>query len=527
MLKSQSATSWESDDGYPQLEALVSSRVAALSHPLFTTDPAANLFDVFLSHLPPERRQHYTCRACQKFFDRYGGIVAIGEHGDQATPIWGPDRVPEFFALAVGAVREAVDRAKVVGVFLSSETTWGVPQSGGWTHLCGRNPVVYTGKLKTADQTAAERAGDHAILCRSLADFSEETAAQAVRILDADALDRSEKTLGVAKWFLALRRAWGFAKGSRRTNVAWRAAATAPPGWCHVRSSMIGTLLEDLQSGMDFDAVKARWSKKMHPLQYQRPTAAPSGGAIREAERLVAATGADRSLARRFATLDDVLVKLWVPRPVGPELEVGGVFGHLRKERVAEPLELPKRDVTWEKFATNFLPTATSIEVLAPSHGGYYGLLTAADPDAPPIIQWDGLEGHPRNPVSWYFYSRGSSAAHWGLTPGWTPVSAVFLGPHRWQEPAKFAHQGDKAFFALAGCRESDESDLCLFPEILKAEYRAIRSVIEAHSKSRHPIGREAGNANGLAFQRGNPSGVTVRVATPEGKAVYKIDRWD
>jgi hypothetical protein len=223
--------------------------------------------------------------------------------------------------------------------------------------------------------------------------------------------------------------------------------------------------------------------------------------------------------------LDDILAKLWVPRELPSKAAGGGVFDHLRNQPKAKALELPAVNITWEKFAREILGDVLQMEIMAPSNGNYCGLVTATDPDAPAIIQWDGLEGHPRNPVSLYVYHNGSAASNWGLTAGWVKVTAVFRGPHKWQEPSKFKHQADSVCFAIDGCRDSRPAELCLFPEILKAEFHGIRAVVEAHSKSGGITGREDGNANGLIMNSGSP--VTIRVRTATGLANYTIDRLD
>jgi hypothetical protein len=362
------------------------------------------------------------------------------------------------------------------------------------------------------------------MLCHGLSDYSRETVEQAVRVLKADAVYRSEKALGVAEWFLELHESIRDNPKAKR-NLTWLAVATAPPGFCHVRSTMISTLLDDINSGSAFDDIARRWKDKMHPLQYQRPTAAPKEGAIKQAEEMVAKLGLERSLLRRYATLDDVLAKLWTPRDVPSEMKGGGVFDHLRNKQKPSAIELPAVKMTWEKFHRTILPNVLSVEIQAPSHGNYYGLVTATDPDAPAILQWDGLEGHPRNPVSRYVYNGGSSASDWNIAAGLQNVTAIFRGAHKWQEPEKFRHQADSVCFAIEGCQETRNSELCLFPEILKTEFHGIRAVIEAHSKSGGITGKESGNANGLTFSSGSP--VTVRVRTPEGLASYTIDRMD
>ena len=76
--------------------------------------------------------------------------------------------------------------------------------------------------------------------------------------------------------------------------------------------------------------------------------------------------------------------------------------------------------MTWDKFQRTVLPSAERIEFLAPSHGSYTALVTAANAEAPPILQWD--RDGARNPVSWYFWNGGSSASQFGL-------SDVFVQP--------------------------------------------------------------------------------------------------
>lgn len=510
--------SLEVDEQYAELEAAI----ALPDTPLFQTDADPDaLWNAYLSNLREDRRQYYSCHCCRNFIQRIGGLVTIDETGRQRSALWG-FAPPDFFLRSVESLHSLVKKAKVTGVFLSSDKTLGTQQTGEWTHLSVRNPKPHTAKLLTAGQAAAEKLEDYKMLCHGLSDYSRETVEQAVRVLKADAVYRSEKALGVAEWLLKLHEAIKVHPQAKR-NLTWLAVATAPPGFCHVRSTMISTLLDDINSGLAFDDIASRWKSKMHPLQYQRPTAAPKEGAIKQAEEMVAKLGLERSLLRRFATLDDVLLKLWTPRAL-PETTKGGVFGHLRDKGKPSAIELPEVKMTWEKFARTVLPDVLQLEIKVPAHGAFCGVVTATDPDAPPIIQWDGLAGQPRNPVSWYFYNGGSPASKWGLSPGWNPVSCVFPNPAQWQLPCK--HQKSGIHFAIAGCSDSRMDGLGLFPEILKAELHGIRSVIEAHSNRGGSItGAESASANGLVFDNGSP--VTLRVRTSEGLASYTLDRMD
>jgi hypothetical protein len=512
--------SLEVDEQYAELEAAISLPKG----PLFQTDAdPESLWNAYLGNIRDDRRQHYNCHCCRHFIQRVGGLVTIDENGRQRSALWA-FQPPDFFLRSIESLHSLVKNAKVTGVFLSADRVLGTPRTKEWTHLATSNPAPFAGKLKTAGQEMAEKLEDYKMLCHGLADYSRDTVEQAVRVLKADAVYRSEKALGVAEWFLKLHESIRDNPKAKR-NLTWLAAATAPPGFCHVRSTMISTLLDDINSGMDFDGIARRWKDKMHPLQYQRPTAAPREGAIKQAEELVAKLGLERSLLRRYATMDDVLLKLWVPRSLPDGQKTGGVFDHLRGQRKPEAIELPATKVTWEKFHRTVLGNVLEMEISVPSHGGFCGLMTASDQDAPAIIQWDGLAGHPRNPVSWYYWHGGSPASQWGLVPGWNKVSCVFPNPSKWQEPEKFTHQKATIHFSIAGCVETRTDSIALFPEILKAEFHGIRSVIEANSATGVGSDAENGTANGLTFDGSGE--VRLRVRTVEGLASYIIDRMD
>lgn len=527
-MKATAAISAEKDEEYDRFEQLVAQQVANASGPIFKTDaPEDELWDAYLSGIPADRRQHYNCHCCRRFIQAYGGLVTINADGVESPLLWDFD-APAFFSESASRLHAVASHAKVNGVFLSASKIIGTPVNGGWNHLSATVSRSYTNIAKTASEAMAEKKEDYGILCRGLSEFTPDMVSQALRVLKADALDRSEKTIGVAEWLAALQAKISDNKGRSKSNLIWYAVATAPPGFCHIRSTMIATLLEDIASGMDFDAISSRWAAKMHPLRYQRPIAPPSDGNIAQAEKLVEKLGVTNSLKRRYATLQDVLATEWLPRQENASKATGGgVFGHLKRSgKPVQAIELPATRITWDKFKRAVLPEAFSLEVHVPHSGSFYGLVTASDPESPAIIQWDGLEGIPRNPVSWYFYSGPSYASAWNVSPGWAKVNAVFLNPPHWQSD-KFKHQANMAFFAIEGCRDTNpnRAGLALFPEILKSEFHGIRSVIEAHSRMGGIDGPELGTANGLAFSAN--AAITVRVKPSGGLASYLIDRFD
>jgi len=412
------------DDQYQQLLSQVRSTFAAsppLGAVLFTTE-TAGLFGIFLDALPPDRRQHYDCNACRRFVDRFGGVVRIQADGSQVSVLWDPETAPLFFEPAVRALARAVTRSKVNGVFLCEERVWGLPKNDQqltaiehgvtptvrtWHHLAVVPAASLVHKPVRGQTTAgamSAEAEEHGMLCRGLAEFPIDVVRQAHTLLTSGQLYRSEKCVDAAKWLLDLHTARAAAvSSSARDNLTWLAAATAPAGFCHVRSTMIGTLLEDIVAKLPFAEIKRRFDEKMAPGNYQRAQAAPSAGNIAQAEKVIAEMKAAGSLGRRYATLDD-LACLW--RPAAPKAAPtsGGVFGHLtpKGKPPVSTMEMPSQTMTWEKFQRTVLPGALSIEVqVPPTADRFVALVTAADAAAPPILQWDTDEA--RNPVSWYY----------------------------------------------------------------------------------------------------------------------------
>lgn len=188
-------------------------------------------------------------------------------------------------------------------------------------------------------------------------------------------------------------------------------------------------------------------------------------------------------------------------------------------------MSIPAQTMTWDKFQRTVLPSAERIEFLAPSHGSYTALVTAANAEAPPILQWDREDA--RNPVSWYFWNGGSSASQFGLSGGqFHEVAAVTLKPSMWG--GGHEHQGAGVMFVIADARESRIAGAALFPEILKAEFHGIRSVLEAYSRGASIEGMKEPHAAGVMLTKGDKSwNATVRVWSAGRSLDYRLDRWD
>lgn len=501
------------------LNAVKASFAAVGTQPLFVT-AVDDLNETYLNALPFELRQVHNCHACRRFFERYGSLVTVADDGNLIPAMWRPEQVPEPYGDAFYALSFKVRGSKIVSPFYSHDSVWGVPVTGEWSHL-SVIPVpstLHRDKLLTSGQKmAAARESFENVHAALRADpvFKPIVLEEALRVLKAGALTRSEKFIGPVEWLLEQA---GRKISRSNKNLLWRAVVTAPEGYLHPRTSVIGSLLEDIAGGHRFEDVQRRFNTKVAPLAYQRPQAAPTIGNIEAAENAIAKLGLTPALERRFARLEDVIDQaIWAPRFLKKPASQGQVFAHLRtfakRTQTGVPkMDLPSTTMTWVKFRSTELDKARQLELLVPSSGKFIALVTAVHEDAPDLFKWAG-------PVSWYVYPGGSGATQWGLAPHrWCPLTAIVPLPSQ-----ERLHEG--VVLTLLDCADVRNISLALFPELLKNELYPYRATIEAHSRSGRLAGQGEATACGYDVRR-NSGAINVKIRI-DGDRVVTLDRWD
>ncbi|WP_346961413.1 hypothetical protein, partial [Clostridium sp.] len=235
---------------------------------------------------------------------------------------------------------------------------------------------------------------------------SVDTVNQAIELCNTETLYRSDRVIGVAKWFQEVQKMFVTMKDSKkRNNLLWYAVATASQGYCHIRSSMIGTLLDDIEDGLSMRVAAARFTEKMNPDSYMRSQSTPTANSIAQAEKLVEKLGITTALERRYATYDELDKSnfIWEDRNIKynkKEEKSESVFGNIIPKQKETPLvqnDMPATIMTWEKFKRTILTEAEAVEVKVDNSNRFMSLVTANDPEAENILQW-------KNPFSWYYH---------------------------------------------------------------------------------------------------------------------------
>lgn len=481
-----------------------------------------DLWAIYLATFGPEgsaTRQYHNCNACHHFIRRFGRLVVVDPNtGKIKSAMWNEDIAPADIAPAIAAMRNAVEAGKIESVFVSDVPVWGSLKEDGWAHLHVRPAAgqIFVEGLLTPAQFIAQKTQDMANMRRAVAEFHPKHVKLAVQMLEEAHLPFAEKVIGPARFLDELQ---SLPKGVLGTNLMWRAVAKAPAGFCHPRSSMLGTILDDIKDGKNFNQIKAAYAAKVDPIKYQRPTAPPKSGAVEQAERDFAKLGLASSLMRRYMKLDEVRA-LWRP----PQHTMAGVpapgpiFGGLirRDSDGDHNVVLPATKITVQKFCEDYLGRASKIEVEVPSFVRPITLLTAVDPEAKFLFKWN-------HHASWYYPHTPGRPGESRLKTGWNEVAVVTTLPCHWDDPEAHPNYAKRLLFLVAGARTRANS-LCIFPECVRSDLHGVRSVIEAYSESHRPD-EQADTVAGLSV--GNAWPVKVRVTLPTGQRVFTIEGWE
>ena len=410
MTKPSEAYKLEDENGYYKFENQLRENFKefiSLDQPMFLIKADDSIWEHYLLNIEESGRQHYNCNCCKSFIRKYGRLVTLDDDANVISVLW-KDRedTPSYFKAAVSNLRDFVERQPIVAPFYSDELDLGNMETNGWGHLSLKleqnSKFKNKSRLKTANQIMADKKQDAIILKRALNEYSKETINTALNVLKSDSVYRGDRFVGIAEWFKNVKDAYE-ANTSEYTkeNIIWFSVATANEGYCHIRSSMIGTLLDDIKAGFTFDRVAERFAEKMNPANYQRSQSDPTESAVAQAERVIMALGVADSLERRYATIDEIPEFVWKSRQPKVEKKAsGGIFGNIKtKEKPVKQVDdsLPTVTMTWDKFSRTVLPNASKIEARIDNTNRLSALVTAVNPESENILQWS-------NPFSWYYH---------------------------------------------------------------------------------------------------------------------------
>ena len=344
---------------------------------LFTVDlDKDKLYEHYLSSYPAgtnpmfRKRTEHDCSCCRHFIKSIGNVVGIKD--GQVISIWDFDCGDETYQTVANAMSAFVKRHEITDFYFSREGSVGVLENyekkegfdvKRWEHFYLKLPAKYV--TQDVDSKKSGLRDIRNVFSRSLTEFSLESIDTVLELIAQNSLYRGNEWEANLKKLKGYKKIFDSLDEKGKALFAWERASEAGISVGKIRNHSIGTLLIDINGGVDLDTAVTKYEKVVAPTNYKRPKAIFTQKMVEEAQKKIIELGYSDSLARRFATLDDLTVNniLFSNRDVAKEKNLD-VFGELKTEAASKPNKFNKvEEISPEKFIENVLPSARELEV--------------------------------------------------------------------------------------------------------------------------------------------------------------------
>lgn len=533
---------------------------------IFMTDVDADVIQAaFLSGFTDDQIKRNTCSCCLDFIRRYGRLVFIEKDQDgkfnQVSAMWEAiDKVDPYFHASFKAMKELVEKANIEAVWYSRFETLGQIELNTFNHLQVQRAIVPKFSIaKTPGQAISESREDYRILSEALG-FSKrrikekggeekyedvalnpEVVNKVLIYFKNDRDMRHEKKyIETLEWFIDFQKtAYELKDRRQKSRLVWQAVATLYKDRTHIGSTVLGEFIKGIEKGMSFELAKKRWKEQTDSLTKGRAQTPPTQGNVMRAEKVFEALGLATSLKRRFATLEEMIHKVWEPKEVKEAKEEAkqSLFGHLKTKedtpKVAAsqlPTTIDGGIMSWVRFKQEVLATADNLFIrITGNRMNFFSVSAPVDPDSAPLMAWDKEEA--RNPFAAYCYDQGSPAQQWNLQPyALLPVNAIVTTPHDWDKPGAATGDNVTLMLVVEGAKDLHLQQIPLAASWIRHDLHEVRSTLENFFMSGkmepQPEGMEPFGALGVHNHPGGGIGYEIHVVTNGIKTKYFIDRY-
>lgn len=391
-------------------EQLASHFAAAVGNGyLYETDADKDkLWEIYLSSFPNGSnpiyrvRTEHDCSCCRHFIKEIGRTVTIDKDLNVHS-IFDFEVGDTNYQAVLDAMRDYVQSCAIVGVYLSPIATVGTPRTQEWSesgtiitfeHYSLALPARLVHRSnRTIDTDKGQFRDTRNVFKRSLTEI---TAGAIETVLE---LIRSNTLYKGAEWekqindLLNCKREFDSLTDAKKETYCWAKASEVGPVLGRIRNHSIGKLLTDISEGVDLDAAVRAYELIVAPANYKRPKAIYTQKMLEEAQKTVVEMGYMDSLARRYATLDDITVNNILFSNRDSAKRIGGsVFDEMKSSIPFDPKRFNRsEEIGIEKFVADVLPTATEVEAFVENRHApnLVSLIAPVNRDAKSMFKWD------------------------------------------------------------------------------------------------------------------------------------------
>lgn len=325
-----------------------------------------------------KQRTEHDCSCCKQFIRRVGNVVAV--EGANLVTVWDGAAVsaPFPYNVVATAMRDAVRAKAICDIFRvgDKEGSFGAQQTRNLdpSGVVAVHNHFYTGEIPkrfrvgSPDAARGEFRAYVQVFQRGLVELSPDAIDTVLSLIDANNLYRGEEHKRSVAEFQHAQRKFAALNAAEKHNFVWTNASSPA---ARFRNTVVGTLVQDLSSGMDVDAAVRSFETKVAPQNYKRTSAVITPMMIKKAMETIAQLGLEPALERRFAVMSDISVRdvLWVDGAAKPLMK-GGIGDVLMQHattansRSSEDEEKRAEQISLDDFVAKILPETTGLELL-------------------------------------------------------------------------------------------------------------------------------------------------------------------
>ena len=379
--------------------------------PLFRIDiDKDELWALYLNSFPEgsnprfrERTEH-DCSCCRSFIKNAGSVVNIVPGG--LVSIWDIEGMGEYQP-SIDEMAAYIKNRLIENVFLHPEPAIGTDRNREldgdtvltWEHLHITLPSTAVAAKAIIGPKCAEFTAMHDVVLRSLREISIDAIDTVLDLISQNSLYRGAEKKNLLDAFRSMKSTFSVLGENYHDLYAW-SQVQGPNAWvCKIRNDVIGTLLVDISEGVELESAVKSFEDKVSGTNYKRPTALVTPKMRDQAKQTLTDLGLMNALDRRYARLEDIKVTnvLFADRSAKKRMS-GDVFDKIPLKGAKVQSFDKIEEVTIDKFLSDILPTATSLEVLFEGRqtGNLVSLIAPEDLTAKTMFKWS-------NPFSWSY----------------------------------------------------------------------------------------------------------------------------
>lgn len=371
------------------------------------------LWNLYLDSFPAgtneiyRERREYDCSCCKQFIRNIGNAVVI--KNNQVHTIWDLELNDTTYQPVVDALSAYIKSHAVTNIYVSKFKKIGTDHNREqlnngeivkWDHFYLELPDVLVNRsCRSVGDIQGEFRDTRNVFKRSMDEISEESVLTVLELISQNSLYKGEEWKAVLEQFVTYKQRYDKLETEiEKENYAWENSVIAGSVIGRIRNHSIGTLLVNISEGMELDTAVRKYEVIVAPTNYKRPKAIYTKKMLEDAKKTIDELGYMDSLARRFATLDDISVnnilfsnKDAVKRIRGQRAAMD-VFDEMADEVSIDVKKFSKVDeIGITDFIKNVLPTAKELEVFLENRHttNMVSLIAPENADSKTMFKWN------------------------------------------------------------------------------------------------------------------------------------------